>query len=105
MSKPCVIPDRWQQQDWDALCEQCGQALFMAAVAEKCLPASGPLEVTRCPGCTRALWYRSIASPVHVEWYRQKFVEPGVRRFQHRPERTAEGKHLDTRNFPHPEAA
>jgi uncharacterized protein YbaR (Trm112 family) len=47
--------------DQDQVCPRCNQPLTLVADAERRLP-SGPLDVTRCPGCSRALWYRSNAA-------------------------------------------
>ncbi|GAC1519394.1 MAG: hypothetical protein NVS2B16_25660 [Chloroflexota bacterium] len=94
MSKPWAIPDHWQHKDWDSLCDDCGQALFMVAIAEKALPASGYLEVTRCPGCTRALWYRSNATPINVEQYRLHIIQKTKKRYRYKPKRPPETRGL-----------
>ncbi len=73
MARSFVVPDAWQHQDWDSVCERCGQALFLVAIAESRLP-SGPIVVTRCPGCMRALWYRSNANTPVVEDYHQRIL-------------------------------
>src|SRR6266705_41556 len=41
-------------------CGVCGQRPELVAMAEQRLP-SGALEIVRCSGCGRALWYRSHA--------------------------------------------
>jgi hypothetical protein len=52
------VPAVWKEEDWNTRCEVCHKPTFMASKAEAMLPA-GPIEVMRCSGCSRALWYRS----------------------------------------------
>src|SRR5262249_36286702 len=63
---PLHRPSAWECEDWDAHCDECHKPIFMAAKAERMLP-SGAIEVLRCRGCSRALWYRSESTPDMVK--------------------------------------
>lgn len=65
---PRFIPPVWEGKDWDSVCPTCTMPLFLVAEAERRLPA-GDINVMRCSGCMRALWWQSAASAVGLLEY------------------------------------